>query len=204
MIATNVMLSTEQFPRANDEWEDLDPSERTWMRWKTVYKVAAKKAKVKKQAAEGQDRFGRAHAATDGLGTSETGLLAIGGNHRPHAPAPFTMEVLEGCFDNLAAAATTKRAVMEELVKANGTLTTTNEDLVGVVKKLTAENKQLQQEVNSLCKKAGGDKGPRQQGLGRQPVTCPNCKKPAWHKPDDCFELEQNATRRSVGWKSSM
>lgn len=30
IIATNAMLSTVQFPWANDEWEDLDPSSRTW------------------------------------------------------------------------------------------------------------------------------------------------------------------------------
>lgn len=67
------------------------------------------------------------------------------------------LEEIAGYFDNLAAETTTERAVLEELVKANATLTSTNEELVAVVKRLTGENKSLQQEVNGLCHRLGTD-----------------------------------------------
>lgn len=52
VIATNVMLGSEQFPRANDNWEELNPHEQTWAAWKKLYKKADRRAKTKKQAAE--------------------------------------------------------------------------------------------------------------------------------------------------------
>ena len=40
LFASNAMLRTDQFPRANEIWEDLPSNERTWLRWKTIYPKA--------------------------------------------------------------------------------------------------------------------------------------------------------------------
>ena len=49
------MLTTEQYPRANETWEDLDVAEKTWTAWKTLYRAAAKKVAIKAIAARGRD-----------------------------------------------------------------------------------------------------------------------------------------------------
>ena len=48
-ISTKAMLSTERFPKTNDDWEDLSKTERTWPKWKTMCRDADNKAKVKKK-----------------------------------------------------------------------------------------------------------------------------------------------------------
>ena len=63
LIATNAMLSTERFPRADEIWEDLTKNGKVWPAWKNLYNAADRKAKVKKQAVRGHDQFGAAHGA---------------------------------------------------------------------------------------------------------------------------------------------
>ena len=59
IIATKAMLTTEQYPRANETWEELDVDQKTWTAWKKLYRAAAKKAAIKSTAAKGRDQFGR-------------------------------------------------------------------------------------------------------------------------------------------------
>ena len=37
IIATKAMLTTEQYPRANETWEELDVDEKNWGAWKKLY-----------------------------------------------------------------------------------------------------------------------------------------------------------------------
>ena len=53
-IATKAMLSTERYPNTHDDWEDLDKTERTCPKWKTTFRDADNKAKVKKKARSAQ------------------------------------------------------------------------------------------------------------------------------------------------------
>ena len=57
------MLTTEWYPRTNDNWEDKAEDQKTWDNWKTSYKRVHAKVYVKAQAAEGSDNFGAANAA---------------------------------------------------------------------------------------------------------------------------------------------
>jgi hypothetical protein len=36
----------------------------------------------------------------------------------------------------------------------------------------------------------------------KQKKKCPHCGMEVWHKPEACFELEANASKRPAGWKS--
>ena len=65
IIATKAMLTSEQSPRANDDWEELDADDKTWSVWKKIYRPAAKKAAIKAKASGGRDQFGAANAATE-------------------------------------------------------------------------------------------------------------------------------------------
>ena len=53
-------------------------------------------------------------------------------------------------FENLAAADTNDKAVLSQLTDNNTKLVNTNEELLASVKKLTSENRQLQQVINNL------------------------------------------------------
>ena len=62
IFASTAMLTTEIFPRTNDNWEDRTEAEKTWAGWKAAYKKAYAKAQVKAQANEGSVKFGAANA----------------------------------------------------------------------------------------------------------------------------------------------
>ena len=61
VIASAAMMSSQRLPRANWKWEDLSQDERTWAKWKTLYKEEDSKEKVCILATGGQDQFGAVH-----------------------------------------------------------------------------------------------------------------------------------------------
>ena len=61
LVAMTALYSTEQFPRATEKWEDMSESEKMWAKWKSLYKAAKAKEKVRLQATCGKDQFGAAH-----------------------------------------------------------------------------------------------------------------------------------------------
>ena len=69
------------------------------------------------------------------------------------------------------------------------TLTDTNSRLSKKVEMLTAE----------LAKKGGGGGEVTGRGPGKY---FPNYKRENWHKPDDCFDLDNNKDKRPRWWKS--
>ena len=40
LFASTAMLTSERFPRANDDWEDRAERDKTWSTWKLDYKQA--------------------------------------------------------------------------------------------------------------------------------------------------------------------
>ena len=106
IIAMSAMLITKQFPQVNEDWEELDVSQRTWARWKSTYFAAAKKATIKKKAAGRKDQFGAAHSATPPLEEdTKRDNQTLG------------LAALDRYFENLTAAVTNEKSVLEELVK---------------------------------------------------------------------------------------
>ena len=82
-------------------------------------------------------------------------------------------DYLEDYLDNLAAAATTDKVVLEQLTSAIAMLTTNNKALVATNAKLAAE-------VTNLTRKLGRNAGGDTSGTAaykRSPRTCPHCKK---------------------------
>ena len=57
------MLTSERFPRANDDWEEHTERDKKWSQWKTTYKRDHAKARVKAQANDGSVKFGAANSA---------------------------------------------------------------------------------------------------------------------------------------------
>ena len=59
MVATKAMLSSERFPRANEEWEDLEKVSKFWMKWCKIYKKTDMKETIPIQAGEKEaEQFG--------------------------------------------------------------------------------------------------------------------------------------------------
>ena len=122
-IASTAVLAAEHFPRPTDEWEALPRVNKTWTAWKTHYR-AAHIARKRQMLAAGKNSYGGvANAVTtfdDATITTDT----------------FTR--LDGYLDNLAAAATTERTTLTQLIENNATLTASVTSLTASVASLTA------------------------------------------------------------------
>ena len=64
LLASTAMITSERFLRANGDWEESAERKKTWSQWKTAYKRAHAKARVKAQANDGSVKFGAAHSAS--------------------------------------------------------------------------------------------------------------------------------------------
>ena len=135
------MLLTEHLPGADERWKDLLKKEMFWLSWKKLYKAAERKAKVKKQAVGVQDQFGTAHGALRQAPEPDQENQENGTN--------MSATDLNKYFDALAATATTYKTVMEELVRVNASLTTTNAKLLDSVDSLIKANNQLYRQVGN-------------------------------------------------------
>ena len=185
LIATNSMLLTEHFPWSEENWEDLSKDENDWSAWKELYNADDWKEKFNKQAVGGQDQFDATHGAAYGA------IRQVPPNQQSKGPTRSAAD-LEEYFDALAAAATTKKGVLEYIVKDNAALTTTNTELSASVVGLIKDNKQLSRQVSNWRNNNHiGNKSP-----APCPKTlCCHCKIKVMHAPDNCFELKKNATR---------
>jgi hypothetical protein len=122
MMASTAVLAMQHFPREVDDWEGLPSTSRTWPAWKTAFRLAHLKRQRQILASKGGEPLGGANAVTPVTGTMEAAL------------------------DNLALAATSDKATIQQLTAANLALTTT-------VATLTATNKKL---VDAAAKKKPG------------------------------------------------
>ena len=98
-IATNAMLKTGGNPRTTDKWEYLDASAQTWDAWKTAYKTSDMKELVQRLATGEKSAHGALQQTVPPQGTAIDDLI--------------NKENLEDYFDNLVAAATTEKFVLE-------------------------------------------------------------------------------------------
>ena len=64
LFSSTAMLTSEIFPRTNDNWEELVERDKTWEQWKAAYKKAHAQARVKSQASDGTAKFVAANAAS--------------------------------------------------------------------------------------------------------------------------------------------
>ena len=105
-----------------DEWEALPRASKTWPAWKTHYR-AAHLARKRQMLAAGKNSFGGANAVT---------------LHDDATISADTFTRLDGYLDNLAAAATTERTTLSQLIENNATLTANVTSLTASVASLTA------------------------------------------------------------------
>ena len=175
------MLHTDSFPRANEIWEDLPGANRTWVRWKTIYRKAGMANKVKKSAKGGQDHFG-SHGAFDKVINAEG----------PEALTQLSLEELNEYFSSLANEAITEKDILSVLVRSNDTLTTSNASLTPIVSN-------LQKQLANMGKTPTPHREPN-----RQRRTCPICTKEVYHAADEYYELKKNSHMRHPGWRSQL
>ena len=63
LFASTAMLTSECFPRANDDWEERVKRDKTCPQWKSPYKRDHTKTRVKAQANDVSVKFGAANSA---------------------------------------------------------------------------------------------------------------------------------------------
>ena len=89
-----------------------------------------------------------------------------------------------------------KKSVLQQLVLNNTTLTTSNESLVALFKKLTGDTKNQEQEISRLMKGV--------QVSTINTTLCTNYNKEGFHQPEACYELLKNMDKRPPGWRSAL
>jgi hypothetical protein len=118
VLASTALLVADTFPRTTKIQEELDPANKTWATWKTAYLAAYKKRANRLCATGGADNLGRANSAH--TNTHNPGLL----------------DSINNALDNLASAATNKKAVLKKLIATNSSLATSNSTLTNQIKAL--------------------------------------------------------------------
>ena len=63
LFVSTTMLTSKRFLRTNNNWEELVECDKTWSQWKTAYKRAHAKARVKAQANNDSVKFGAANSS---------------------------------------------------------------------------------------------------------------------------------------------
>ena len=101
------MLTSERFPRANDDWEDRAERDKTWATWKSAYNQAHAKSRVKAQATDGSVKLIAANSAA----LQEYAHLPLDNQIEEDSG---DLKTLEGYFDNLATAAVIRATVVAD------------------------------------------------------------------------------------------
>jgi hypothetical protein len=148
-IASMAILASGHFPRPTDEWEALAANAKTWAAWKTHYRAAhiARKRQMLAAGKTTTSSFGAANVVT-----------AI-----DEAISDVTLTRLDGYLDNLAAAATTERTTLTQLIENNATLTANVTSLTASVASLTSAYAILAAGRNNAPRTTGGTGGGTQQ-----------------------------------------
>ena len=128
IITTNTILITEKLSQPRKYWGELNVRQRMWKKWKTTYCVAEKKARIKKKSDGGKYQFGAAHSEMQQPATIKPGVSPARDAHT------MSLEVINGYFNKLVAAAANNKLVLEDLVANITTLTTSNMEMADTIK----------------------------------------------------------------------
>ncbi len=148
ILASTALLAASTSPRRNELWEELDPANKTWAAWKIAYLAAHKKRANHLRATGGADYLGQANSA-----------YATTLN-------PSLLDSINNALDNLASAASNKKAVLEKLIASNSSLATSNSTLTNQVKTL---REQLAARSRDSSGRGGGSNDPNKR-RGPDPV----------------------------------
>ncbi len=204
-IASTSVLASGHFPRPTDEWEALARNNKTWTAWKAHYRAAHIARKRQMLAAGATPTSGMAHAV-------------LGGEDTTISPDTFTR--LDGYLDNLAAAATTERSTLAQLIETNATLTANIATLTTSVASLTAaytilaNTKNNNQTPSTGKKRSGGTTADKTLAVGgycwthgyrvrkgHDSATCNN--KAEGHKDAATRSNAMNGSTANEGWEDT-
>jgi hypothetical protein len=116
VLASTALLAADTSPCTTEFWEELDLANNTWAAWKTTYLAAHKK------------RANRLHATGH-----EADYLGQANSAHATTLSPGLLESIDNAFDNLASAATNKKAILEQLIASISSLATSNSTLTNQV-----------------------------------------------------------------------
>jgi hypothetical protein len=147
MMALAAVLAAQHFPREVNDWDGLPSSSRTWVAWKTTFRLAHPKRQYQILASGGGEPIGGAH------GVLPAAAPAIGR--------------LESALNNLALVATNDTAILQKLTAANLALTATVTLLTMTIKKkVDVATRMGKPAVTPAVTPAGGGRATRNPFLG--------------------------------------
>jgi hypothetical protein len=137
VLASTALLAANTFPPTTELWEELDPADKTWAAWKTAYLAAHKRRANRLRATGGVDYLGHANSA-------HSTILNLG-----------LLDFIDNALDNLASAASNKKAILEQLIASNSSLATSNSNLTREVK--TLRDQLAAKSRSGVCRVAGSN-----------------------------------------------
>ena len=188
MLASTALLAADTFPRTTTLWEELPQADKTWPAWKAAYLQAHQQRANRLRATGGADNLGRANQAQANQAANFLGSI-------------------DNALDNLASAATNDKAVLEQLVTTNSSLTTSNSLLANQIKSLQAQLAAKKGQVGG-----GGGGGSRDATTKKGPDPAGYCWSHGWrvgfgHNSSTCEHPKEghqtNATRQNTKGGSS-
>ena len=204
--ASTALLAADTYPRTTEIWEESPQATRTWPAWKAAYLEAHQLRSNRLRATGGADNLGRANQAIFDSGASGIHLR----NNAPGAQANQAANFLgsiDHALDSLASAATNDKAVLEQLVTTNSSLTTSNSQLANQIKSLQAQLAAKKGQVGG-----GGGGGNRDATTKRGPDPAGYCWSHGFrvgfgHNSSTCEHPKEghqtNATRQNTKGGSS-
>jgi hypothetical protein len=193
VLASTALLAANTFPCTTELWEELDPADKTWAAWKTAYLAAHKKRADRLRATGGADYLGGVNSAH--ATTLNPGLLYS----------------INNALNNLASAASNKKAILEQLIASNASLATSNSTLTNQVKTL---HDQIAAKSRGGSGRGGGSNDPNKRrrpnpagycwsqgyhiGHGRTGHTCSNPKE--GHQPTTMHDNIMGGSIANKDW----
>jgi hypothetical protein len=141
VLSSTALLTADTFPHTTKLWEELDPADKTWAAWKSAYLAAHKKRANRLHATGGADNMGQANSAH--ANNHNAGLL----------------NSIDNALDNLASAATNKKAILKQLIATNSSLATSNSNAT-LINQIKAFCDQLAANTKGGGRRGGGSNDP--------------------------------------------
>jgi hypothetical protein len=144
VLTFTTLLAANTFPRTTELWEELGPVNKTWAAWKTAYLAAHKRRANCLRTTRGADYLSRANSA------------------HSTTPSPGLLDSIDNALNNLASAASNKKAILEQLIASNSSLPTSNSNLTKDVK--TFRDQLATKSRSGVCRVAGSNDPNKRRG----------------------------------------
>jgi hypothetical protein len=169
-------------------WEDLDEEDQVWENFRDYF--------IEKYDEE--EKYAEATAGKGGL----QGINQVSEQDRQTEDD----EMAEYLYELKLAATSNTETIQQVNTKTLGVVSELNARIKQLTETVAEQQKTISSQQATIAQLSGAK---HQGGWNKAPAAndddgnyCKNCEKKGKHKPENCWELEENAHKRKANWKS--